>query len=132
MDYVYDIVLDFQNEYYDFYEWQTNDKIINIKKVPIYKVTNRDYLNIKNHDVTIETISLPKKSTIFLLTSGLEIMGILINKHGQVLKKSSLIFEEADDILTDCDKIKKINIKYHITSKNELTNQSRVNKEKQK
>ena len=32
MDYVYDIVLNFQKEYYEFYEWKSSDKIINIKK----------------------------------------------------------------------------------------------------
>ena len=34
MEYVYDIVLNFDNYYYDFYEWKTTDKIINIKNDP--------------------------------------------------------------------------------------------------
>ena len=33
MDYIYDIVLNFQNEYYDFFEWKSTDKVINIKKI---------------------------------------------------------------------------------------------------
>ncbi len=32
MEYVYDIVLNFRDKYYDFYEWNKKDKIINIKK----------------------------------------------------------------------------------------------------
>ena len=47
MDYIYDIVLNFQNNYYEFYEWKTTDKIINVKKILVYLVSNQDYLNLK-------------------------------------------------------------------------------------
>ena len=130
MDYIYDIVLNFQDEYYDFYEWHTNDKIINVKKIPIYKVSNKDYLMIKNNNVTIDINTVPHKSKIFTITSGIEIMGIYISKYGKVLKKSSLVFEEADDILKDKDEIKKVNLKYKIDKVNNHIIQSRLSKEK--
>lgn len=132
MDYVYDIVLNFQNEYYDFYEWKPTDKVINVKRVPIYKITNNDYLSIKNNEITIDKNTLPKPSKIFLITSGLEIMGILLDNSGKVIKKSSLIFEESDDILEDKEAIKHANIKYQIDHINKNKYQSRVNKEKSK
>ena len=130
MEYIYDIVLNFQDNYYDFYEWQKKDKIINIKKIPIYKINNKDYLNIKNNKVTINKESLPKTNNMFLLTSGIEIIAILINNKGKILKKSSLIFEESDDILEDKDKIKVINIKYKIDKKNPTNLNSRIEQEK--
>ena len=130
MEYIYDIVLNFQDNYYDFYEWQKKDKIINIKKIPIYKINNKDYLNIKNNKVTINKESLPKTNNMFLLTSGIEIIAILINNKGKILKKSSLIFEESDDILEDKDKIKAINIKYKIDKKNPTNINSRIEQEK--
>ncbi len=132
MDYVYDIVLDFQDEYYDFYEWQARDKIINIKKIPIYKINSKDYLNIKYHDVTIDKKALPKQSKIYLFTNGVEIIGILLNNNGKVLKKSSLIFEESDDILSDKEHIKFINLKYKIDKKHKYLYTSRIVKERQK
>jgi len=132
MDYVYDIVLNFQDEYYDFYEWQSNDKIINIKRVPIYKINSNDYLNIKKHDVKIDKNTIPKQSKIFLLTNGIEILGVLINSYGNVLKKSSLLFEESDDILCDKDDIKTISLKYKINKKHKDTHLSRITKEKSK
>lgn len=130
MDYIYDIVLNFLPEYYDFYEWKPTDKIINLKKIPIYKISNSDYLQIKNSNVTIDLNTLPKKSKIIALTSGLEVMAILVNKYGKVRGKSSLVFEENDDVLKDKDSIKKANIKYVInkTNNNELI--SRISKEK--
>lgn len=132
MDYIYDIVLNFQNEYYDFYEWFPADKIINMKRVPIYKVTNEDYLKIKNNIVTIERKSLPKPNKIFLITSGLEVMGILIDNAGHVIKKSSLLFEEADEVLEDKDLLKKINIKYNIDTEKSIKYISRIKKDKSK
>ena len=132
MDYIYDIVLNFQNEYYDFYEWQPDDKIINLKKIPIYKITTNDYLNIKNNNVTIIRSTLPKNNKIFLLTNGIEVMGVLLNNKGMVIKKSSLLFEESDEILEDRDLIKQVNIKYIINRKNEIKYISRLKKEKVK
>ena len=132
MEYIYDIILNFQNEYYDFYEWLPTDNIINVKKIPIYKISYRDYLNIRNNEVTIEKNTLPKTNKMFLLTSGIEIIGIIIDNKGKVIKKSSLLFEEADDILEDKDELKVINIKYIINKRNNNKNISRINKEKKK
>lgn len=132
MEYIYDIVLNFQDEYYDFYEWKNEDKIINIKKIPIYKVTNKDYLNIKNNTTTIARNSLPKTNKTFLITSGIEVMGILLDNNGKVIKKSSLLFEESDDILEDRDLIKEVNIKYTINKKHSIKCLSRNSKEKAK
>jgi len=49
MEFIYDILLNFQEEYCDFYEWQINDKVLNIKKIPLYKIGNKDYLILKYH-----------------------------------------------------------------------------------
>lgn len=132
MDYVYDIVLNFHDTYYEFYEWKSTDKIINIKKIPIYKVSTKDYLNIKNNDIIIDSKTLSKTNKMFLITSGFEILGLYLDSNGKVLKKSSLIFEESDDILEDKDLFKNINIKYQIIKTNKITYQSRITKEKSK
>ena len=126
MDYIYDIILNFQDKYYDFYEWYSTDRIINVKKIPIYKISNKDYLNIKNNETIIDKTTLPRNNKMFLLTCDYEIMGLLVNNNGLVIKKSSLIFEEADDILLTIDDIKRINIKYQITRKNNITYKSRI------
>lgn len=130
MEYVYDIVLNFRESYYEFYEWHSKDKIINLKRVPIYKISNQDYLNIKYNNIIIDKSSLPKQNKIFLLTSGLEVMGILINNNGMIIKKSSLLFDEADEILEDRDNLITIDIKYEITKQNKIEFKSRTLKEK--
>ena len=36
MNYIYDIVLNFNKEYYNFFEWNKRDNIVNVKKIPLY------------------------------------------------------------------------------------------------
>lgn len=130
MDYIYDIVLNFHENYYEFYEWKSTDKIINIKRIPIYKISTKDYLNIKNNYTTIDKQSLPKQNKMFLITNGIEVMGLLLDNLGKVIKKSSLIFEESDEIIEDKDLLKSINIKYKIDKIIKNSNTSRLSKEK--
>lgn len=130
MDYIHDIVLNFQEEYYDFYEWKSTDKIINVNRLPIYKVSNESYLTIKNNYTTIDKSSLPKQNKMFLLTNDIEVMALIVDNTGKVLKKSSLLFEESDDILEDKELIKSIDLKYTINKKNKLPSISRLSQEK--
>ena len=112
MDYIYDIVLNFQNNYYEFYEWKTTDKIINIKKILAYLVSNQDYLNLKYNEVILDRKLLPKQIKIFLITNGIEVMGLLLDNEGKIIKRSSLLLDEADDILEDKETLKQLPLKY--------------------
>ena len=49
MNYIYDIVLNFNKEYYSFYEWNRKDNIINVKKIPLFLVDNECF-NIMKYD----------------------------------------------------------------------------------
>ena len=51
MSYIYDILLNFNTKYYDFFEWNKNDEITHIKKIPIFKTTSEDFLKIKLNTV---------------------------------------------------------------------------------
>lgn len=112
MDYIYDIVLNFQSNYYDFYEWRTTDKIINIKKILVYTVNNEDYLNLKYNDVTLDKSLLPKQTKMFLITNGGEVMGLLLDNTGKIIKRSSLLFDESDEVLEEKENIKPLPLKY--------------------
>lgn len=67
---------------------------------------------------------------MFLVTSGLEVMGLIIDNKGNIIKRSSLIFEESDDILNDRDLIKQIDLKYHINHIHKTRLMSRINQTK--
>ena len=127
MIYVYDILLNFQPNFYDFYEWNQNDQILHIKKIPLFKVTNKDFLNIKNNIVKFDeefltqlnnTATIFKKrkiiNNIFLLANDIDIIALKLSKKGQRIQISSLLPEEADDILPICQNIETSTIKYQI------------------
>ena len=130
MDYIYDIILNFQNEYYEFYEWQHNDKIINVKKILVYKISNEDYLNLKYNEVIIDMKQLPNSSKMMLVTNGDEVMGILLDQLGKVIKKSSLLIDEAEEVLEEIDIIKTIKINYLKNNCKKRLSISRIEKEK--
>ena len=44
MNFIYDIVLNFNKEYYYFFEWSRKDNVINIKKIPFFLI---DYQTFK-------------------------------------------------------------------------------------
>ena len=50
MKYIYDIELNFNNKYYEFYEWEKKDNITHINKIPYYKITNRDKQLVDSYD----------------------------------------------------------------------------------
>ena len=130
MDYIYDIVLNFQPQYYDFYEWKETDKIINVKKILVYLVNNEDYLNLKNNEVVLDKKNLPNQIKMFLITNGLEVMGVLLDNNGKVIKRSSLVFDESDEVLEEKETLKQLSIKYKKNISKQHTILSRLIKEK--
>ena len=132
MDYIYDIVLNFQNDYYDFYEWKQSDKIINVKKILVYISNNEDYLNLKYNEVTLDNKSYQPHIKMFLITNGIEVMGILLDKEGNIIKRSSLLFDEAEEVLQEKENIKKIPLKYKKNINKPHISYSRIVLEKRK
>lgn len=130
MDYIYDIILNFQNNYYEFYEWNIKDKLINIKKILVYKISNEDYLNLKYNEVIIDSREFPKQTKMFLVTNGEEVMGILLDQTGKVIKRSSLLIDEAEEILEEKDIIKNVQINYLKNNYKSHINISRIETEK--
>ena len=114
MNYIYDILLNFKERYYDFYEWNNSDTISHIRKIPMYKIDQKDLFNIKNNNIKLDISFLDKienKTEMFtnkgvinikyacLLTDGNSIIGI--NYKDKKLKISSLLIDEELDALED-------------------------------
>ena len=149
MNYVYDILVNFNENLYDFYDWNLNDPVTHIRRIPIYKVTSKQFYEIKNYQVEfdskfLETIknrteffsgrNIKIMKYAFLLTDGLDIMGIFI---GDSIKYTSLQMDEELDILEDFQ-FKESHLDYQITStKNAMILKTRyqieqINKMRQK
>ena len=55
---------------------------------------------------------LSSQTKMFLVTNGIEVMGILLDNDGKIIKRSSLIYDEADEVLEEKETIKKLPLKY--------------------
>lgn len=53
MNYVYDILLNFNDELFDFYDWNMRDLIDHIRKIPIFKVTKEVLDDFFNYDIKL-------------------------------------------------------------------------------
>lgn len=129
MNFVYDIFLNFNESFYDFYEWNKNDYLIHIKKIPIFKVNSNVITDILNSEIKLDSsffdsirdrcdiFSQSKKTSMFLLTDEKTVIGIEVDNKGNVFKKSSLNLGEELDILDFAYKLPKHSIKYTLGNK---------------
>ena len=110
MNYIYDIVLNFNKEYFEFFQWKKSDKIINVKKIPVFKVNSDLLRTLKYNIVKVNKTFLDKiyNMTFFyskmdykymcLVSDASETIGLMFDKYGNLIKKSSLIFDEEEEV----------------------------------
>lgn len=131
MKYIYDIVLNFNELFYEFYEWNDEDNIEYIKRIPIIKVSCDNMNIIKNYKIImdnnfIESIknmteiytdnNIIKTEYACLFCSNTDVIAIEFNSKGLSILKSDLIVDEALDIIDYSSKMKNIPIIYEMVS----------------
>ncbi len=144
MNYVYDIILNFQKHFYDFYDWNTDDEITHIRKIPLFHITNKDFKNLKssvckfepefyekiyNHTEKFKKINVTFINYVFLVSNGKEALALKLNKDGLCTHKSSLLLDEEEEIADIAEDLKIYNLNYKIIKKGELSFQTRAEKE---
>lgn len=124
MNFIYDIVLNFNKDFYNFFEWNKNDNIINVKKIPIFLIDNDTFTSMKYDNVIVskEFIDLIKDKTYTytrsklgiscLISNNKEVIAVLFNDNGNLIKRSSLMLDEEEEVLDEIenDSLYKINI----------------------
>lgn len=114
MNYIYDILVNFNEKLYEFYDWNVTDEIEHIRKMPIYKISSEDLIKLKKNEFIIDknilqdihnkTEVFQNKSSIIieyssLFTDGLEVLGFEFTSDGKVLYKTNLLVDEEIDVL---------------------------------
>lgn len=143
MNYIYDILLNFNTELIDFFEWEKNDLITHIKKIPIYKIDIEDFQKILTHNFKVSeeficNICLKtemwnnNKNTddlyFSLFTDSNGVFAAKFDKYGNCTKRSNLYIDEELEVLEICERlsIKKIDfqikdkINYNFKTRKEL------------
>jgi len=144
MNYIYDIVLNFNKDYYEFFEWKKSDKIINIKKIPAFRVSDYDLNCLKYNIVKVgkEFIDKINDLTLFytkkennykylcLASNTNETIGLMFNKDGNLIKRSSLIIDEDEEVNEEVFNEEEIKINYIENKSKKIEYISRIDKEK--
>ena len=128
MMFIYDIILNWcKDTVYDFFEWDSKDKLEHIKRIPLFRVDKDIIKDILYNEIKIdqefnsntfnmtESYSLNKVIKVpyaYLITDGITILALKTDKYGNVKYKSKLLLEEEEEILCISTKLKKIDFKY--------------------
>ena len=114
MSYIYDIILNLNNEFIEFYEWDKSDYLTHIRKIPIYKISNISKIKIGNKINNYNFIeSIKNKTYVFgknnrnylvLLCNEEKVLAISLNNKGYIKEISDLLIDEEDYILESYNK----------------------------
>lgn len=130
MNFIYDILLNFNKEYYEFYEWNLDDDICHIRKMPIFKLTTKQLTDMFNNEIQVESNFMKyiyNKTEVFtkneiktinyacLLSDGDNVLAVKFNKNGVIISKSSLLIEEEEEVTDLVLRMKLKPIDYKIT-----------------
>lgn len=135
MKYVYDTLLNFNEEIYDYFEWKETDYIEYAKRIPLLKLTFLDYKNIVNNKIVVVKEFLDKIYDITeiyvdkniklieyacLFTNGEDVIAVEFNNKGYSIMKSKLLLDESNDILEISSILKESDLKYEIVNKENI------------
>lgn len=120
---IYDILVNFKKIPYEFYEWNKEDDVKHVKKMPSIKVSDSTLYDIFYNEVKISKNFLDQikdKTEIFFGRAIKKVkyacviynddvaLSILLNDNGEIIGKSKLLFDEEEDILKDDVPLKEI------------------------
>lgn len=110
MNYIYDVVLNFNKEYYDFFEWNEEDNFLHLKKIPIIRISTKKLIlfltkKIKLNEDIIKSIENKTETYKFndynnyfcILSDNINSIACEFNKNGTLLKVSSMLLDEENE-----------------------------------
>lgn len=133
MNYIYDIYLNLNETNFDFFDWNKNDKLIHIKKIPIFKINEEILKKIINNQIKINEKLLLKiynKTETFnkiekinycaLFADNNTILAVEFDENGKSIRKSFLYVEEELDVLETIKLTGENNLNFNILRKEKI------------
>ncbi len=129
MNYVYDVLLNFNKEMYEFYDWNLDDYISHIRKILVFRVDNKTMRDLVNNSIIVDSdflIKISNRTEMFtkqnvkiinyaaLFTNGSFVIGIKFDKNGEIIGRSKLLIDEELDILDSALDMNEYNLKYNL------------------
>lgn len=138
MIYIYDIILNLNEKLIEFFEWEENDNIKYIRKIPLFKINSKTIKHILNKEIKVsnelidkikyktdfnENIDIENYKNITLFCDNKIVIGVLFNEENKIDLISRLLLDEEQEILDFSSRIKEQEINYNVI-KNEKQNQN--------
>ncbi len=130
MNYIFNIHLNFNKMYFDFYEWNDNDEILNIKKIPIVRTDSNTFKTMISNKIKLEQKELnniDKKTELsnkdfklngLIITDNKNVIALKFDHYGNKVMMSSFNLEDEYNILHNSNKLKEQKIEFKILHKN--------------
>lgn len=130
MIYIYDLLLNWNNsKRYEFFEWDDNDDLEYVKKIPIFKINNFD--DVLNNNIRVNKDFLEKiynKSEIYGNRKSEKIdyacifcnnvldkcIAVEFNEYGESIYKSNIYLFDLDDVLVLGNRVKVFDLELEI------------------
>ena len=131
MNYIYDILLNFKEDLYDFFDWNYSDDIEHIRKIPVFRIDCHSFKQIKENIVKFDLDFLNKllnKTEVFdhkkvkqveyafLLSNGLEVLAFKCDDKGISKYISKLLIDEDTEVIEVCERLSEEKINYKTLS----------------
>ncbi len=130
MNYYYDVILNWSEERpYNFYEWNDNDYLELAKKIPIFKIKHKMFMDIINNQIEVdeEFLILIKDKTLIsgvniinkieyacLLTDNKSVIALEFNEQGLIINRSNLLIDDELNALEVSYNLKDYFLKYTV------------------
>lgn len=131
MNYIYDILLNYNCNFYEVFEWNKEDNIMHIRKIPLFKINTKTLYDFIHSKIKLEDCFLSRiyqkaemfaKNRIntlnycFLASNGEEVVAFKCNCEGIIIEYSKLLLEEEAETLEYIETVEKTDILYQIIS----------------
>jgi len=136
MNYIYDILINFNYNLYDFYDWHQEDNVLNIKSILIYRTSSENLNKLSKNIIKVDTMFLGKidnKTDFFskksinkikyacLFSDGMDVVAVKFNGQGLSVGISKLLIDEELEILEIVDIIKEVKIDFEFVKKRNIS-----------
>ncbi len=134
MNYFYDLLINLSDDVpYNFFEWNKNDDIMHLKKIPVFKINTNDLKNFLSFNIKVgeeflkdienKTEGYDKNLIKYmaLFTDNNNSLVLEFNEDGKAIARSKLLLEEQLDLMEIAYSLKRITINY---KKLDLINQN--------
>ena len=137
MNFYYDIVGNMNEESYEFYEWEEEDHLVSIKKVPFVRVSDQDMHSFLQYKIVFDLDFLKPyfgktllrkskaKENYILFSSTTQSLLVEFNMNGEEIRRSRLLIEDENNCNEIASSLLKSTVSYQLLSKIHLANDFR-------